>query len=109
MIEDQKEKISEKYYDFLRESENESDELEINYDDLLDLTKKKMWIREDEEGGENDAIVFYCGDCEKEVSVERLPAQRRQKVKFKCKECEGTHVFFGTKRGITDYFQRERN
>ncbi|MEI7510854.1 MAG: hypothetical protein WCJ84_01710 [Candidatus Peregrinibacteria bacterium] len=99
------EKVSEQYYDFLREAENEEIVGEIDYDGLLDLEKKKFGREEDEEGigGENDVIVFYCRDCEAIVPVQK---KAQQKLAFECEQCKGSEIVYGTKRGISGYFKK---
>ncbi len=98
------EKVSEQYYDFLREAENETIEGEIDYDALLDLEKKNFGRSEDEEGigGENDTIVFYCRDCEAIVNVQK---KGQQKLAFECEKCKGSEIVYGTRRGISGYFK----
>lgn len=102
-------------YNFLRDAEDHVDieSHNIDYDSLVTLQEKKFIVGPPiaEESTEKnkfteefDGIVFYCKDCKKIVEAERLAPTKKQKVKFKCNECNSKNIFYGTKRGIEAYF-----
>lgn len=92
-----------KSYSFLREAEEDA-KIEINYDALIDLSKKEFGTPE-EEVLNKDSIVFYCKDCKQIVEAERLPSpSKKPKVQFCCSICKGRKVFYGTQRGLEKFF-----
>lgn len=49
-------------------------------------------------------IVFWCKDCREFVEVEKHPT----KIEFKCKQCKGTNVPYGTKRSMENFYGDRR-
>ncbi|MCT4591779.1 MAG: hypothetical protein N4A36_00100 [Candidatus Gracilibacteria bacterium] len=49
---------------------------------------------------EEQKIVFYCHDCAKLVDTE----SKGKKLKFVCKECQGSDLSYGTERSIRNYY-----
>ncbi len=91
-------------YSFLRESENDAI-IEINYDALIDLSKKDFSIDESTATENDHAIAFYCKDCKQLVEVMRVPSKgKKPKVQFCCAQCHGKKVFYGTHAGIERFF-----
>lgn len=50
-------------------------------------------------------IMFYCKDCNKIVSVEKIGT----KYVYKCKECGAKNVAFGTEASIKKFFHIQEN
>ncbi len=46
-------------------------------------------------------IVYYCKDCEKLVAPKRIG----KKLRFKCEECKGENVTFGTEQSIHNFYK----
>ncbi len=46
-------------------------------------------------------IVFYCKDCEKIVSAEKVG----KKYVYKCKLCGTKNVAFGTEKSVKSFFR----
>lgn len=88
---------------FLQDKE-EDKVIEIDYDSLVDLSQKDFSAQENLEE-DKDSILFYCRDCKKPVEVSRLnSSSKKQKVRFRCDVCQSENVFYGTKRGLSQYF-----
>ncbi|MFA4890952.1 MAG: hypothetical protein WC604_01175 [Candidatus Gracilibacteria bacterium] len=49
----------------------------------------------------SNLIVFYCKDCEKIVSAEKIG----KKYVYKCKLCGTKNVAFGTEKSIKSFFR----
>jgi len=45
-------------------------------------------------------IVFYCKDCKQIVKVEKIG----NTYLYKCHECKGENVVFGTKKSIQNFY-----
>jgi hypothetical protein len=46
-------------------------------------------------------IVYYCRDCKKLVRPERVG----KKFKFKCTDCKGENVAFGSEQSIRNFYR----
>jgi hypothetical protein len=108
-------------YDFLQDAEDAEISAEIDYDALLHLEKKDFSKeKRDDFGEEKDAIIFYCRDCKSEQEVTRLGSsaegkekgkrkKAEPKIQFECNACKNKNIFYGTKRGIKEYFERKNS
>lgn len=92
---------NEQSYSFLRDAE-EHKEVEINYEELIDLTKKNLGNQE----GEDQNIVFYCQDCHKNVEVQKKAGKG---ISFACKTCGSSKIYYGTAQGVEDFFKRKND
>ena len=54
-----------------------------------------------EDSGVPIKIVYYCHDCEKLISPKRIG----KKFKFKCEQCKGKNVSFGSEKSIANYYK----
>ncbi|MBD3330161.1 hypothetical protein GF354_01365 [Candidatus Peregrinibacteria bacterium] len=50
---------------------------------------------------DDEAIVFYCKDCEEIVDADKCG----KRYVYKCKKCRTKNVAFGTKKSISNYFR----
>ncbi len=54
------------------------------------------------ENGLPAEIAYYCRECKKVIEKpERIP----QTLRFKCRECGGERVAFGTQNSVQSYFR----
>jgi len=97
-------------YEFLQDSEDAEITEEIDFDGLINLSKKDLGkINTEKFTEENDGILFYCKTCRSEVMVSRLPSKNKKQVKFQCNECQGGDILYGTTRGVKEYYERKQN
>ncbi len=104
-------------YDFLQDLEDSEISAEIDYDALLSLEKKDFSKEKIQDfGEEKDAIVFYCKDCKSPQEVTRLGSSSEEnkkklasKIQFECNVCHNRNIFYGTYRGIKEYFDRKNS
>ena len=97
-------------YDFLQDSEEEEITEEIDFDGLINLSKKDLGkINIEKFTEENDGIIFFCKTCKQEVMVSRLPSKNKKLVKFQCNECQGGDILYGTTRGVKEYYERKQS
>ncbi|MBI2634858.1 hypothetical protein HYW82_04295 [Candidatus Peregrinibacteria bacterium] len=54
-------------------------------------------------GQTDNAVVFYCKDCEEVVATHRVG----RKFVYKCAKCGTKNVAFGTKKSIFGFFKLE--
>jgi DNA replicative helicase MCM subunit Mcm2 (Cdc46/Mcm family) len=47
-------------------------------------------------------IVYYCKDCKRIVTG--VTKKGRKKYTFKCPECKGSDVAYGTEKSIINYY-----
>ena len=71
--------------------------------DYLEIIKSDIEIDKKfiENTGSPAKIVYFCKDCEKLVSPKRIG----KKLKFKCDNCKGENVAFGTEQSIHNFFK----
>lgn len=50
---------------------------------------------------DEEAIVFYCKDCEEITDATKCG----KRYVYKCKKCGTKNVAFGTKKSISNYFR----
>jgi len=49
-------------------------------------------------------IIYYCKDCKKATN----PVRVGKKFRFKCSECKGKDVPFGTEKSVMTFYKIER-
>ena len=69
------------------------------YVDIIrsDVTIERKFV---DETGIPAKIVYFCKDCQKLITPKRIG----KKLRFKCDECKGENVAFGTEKSIQSYF-----
>lgn len=86
--------------DFVERDESTETTGEINYETLLNVTIPRQ--EQDEKEQEQTAnIVFYCRDCKE---LRKTKKKKGKKLRFVCAECGGNSIYFGTEKGIRDFF-----
>jgi Zn finger protein HypA/HybF involved in hydrogenase expression len=45
-------------------------------------------------------VAYYCKDCRRFVAV-----TEKRKLKYRCNECKGINVAFGTERSLKNYYK----
>ena len=75
--------------------EEDRDYVEIIKSDI-EIDKKFI-----DETGTPAKIIYFCKDCEKLVTPKRIG----KKLRFKCDECKGENVAFGTEESIHNFFK----
>lgn len=81
-----------------------SDNNEIPEFDIDDLNAIKYEPVAESEWVEQ-RVVFFCHDCDKIVKEERIG----NTLKFKCSECKGDQVSYGTEKAINNYYRGSRS
>ncbi len=70
--------------------------------EYVDIIKSNITIDRKfvDETGIPAKIVYFCKDCQKLI----VPKRIGKKLRFKCDECKGENVAFGTEKSIQSYF-----
>lgn len=70
--------------------------------DYLEIIKSDVEIdKKFIEGTGNPAkIIYYCKDCAKIIAPNRIG----KKLSFKCDDCKGENVAFGTEQSIYNFY-----
>ena len=71
--------------------------------DYLEIIKSDIEIDKKfiQDVGTPAKIIYFCKDCEKVITPKRIG----KKLKFKCDECRGENVAFGTEQSIYNFFK----
>lgn len=56
-----------------------------------------------EEDGLPTKIIYYCQDCKKQVTPQRIG----KKFRFSCSECKGKKVSFGSEKSVSNFYQKK--
>lgn len=84
--------------------------MSMNYSDLINVPS--FWKkRESTFCEERWQVSFWCKDCKKIVSVEKLPPlvvdKKTKEYMYKCKICNGQNIAIGTEAGLLSHFERK--
>ncbi len=84
---------------FYADNEKNSEVKETDIDLSIAYELKVKSLPEDQ--WEDQAIVFFCNDCEKIVAAEK----NKNAVKFTCAVCKGKNISFGTQKSVNNFFR----
>lgn len=82
-------------------ADNEKTNEPIKPDADLSIAYQLKYDPPAEADWDNQAVVFFCQDCEKIVRADK----EKDSIRFTCTECGGRNISFGTQRSVSNYFR----